>query len=30
MKFTEGAFRDWGYGLAASEFGAEPLDGGPG
>src|SRR3954454_10124633 len=29
MKFTEGAFRDWGYGLAASEFGAEPLDGGP-
>jgi isocitrate dehydrogenase len=29
MKFTEGAFRDWGYGLAAREFGAEPLDGGP-
>ena len=29
MKFTEGAFRDWGYGLAASEFGATPLDGGP-
>ena len=29
MKFTEGAFRDWGYGLAAAEFGAEPLDGGP-
>ena len=29
MKFTEGAFRDWGYALAASEFGAEPLDGGP-
>jgi isocitrate dehydrogenase len=29
MKFTEGAFRDWGYGLAASEFGAQPLDGGP-
>jgi isocitrate dehydrogenase len=29
MKFTEGAFRDWGYGLAASEFGAKPLDGGP-
>ena len=22
MKFTEGAFRDWGYGLAAREFGA--------
>ena len=29
MKFTEGAFRDWGYGLAAREFGATPLDGGP-
>jgi isocitrate dehydrogenase len=29
MKFTEGAFRDWGYGLAANEFGAELLDGGP-
>ena len=29
MKFTEGAFRDWGYSLAAREFGAEPLDGGP-
>ena len=29
MKFTEGAFRDWGYGVAAKEFGAEPLDGGP-
>ncbi|MGA8009492.1 MAG: NADP-dependent isocitrate dehydrogenase [Thiomonas sp.] len=29
MKFTEGAFRDWGYGLAAKEFGAELLDGGP-
>jgi isocitrate dehydrogenase len=29
MKFTEGAFRDWGYGLAAGEFNAEPLDGGP-
>jgi isocitrate dehydrogenase len=29
MKFTEGAFRDWGYGLAAREFGAAPLDGGP-
>jgi isocitrate dehydrogenase len=29
MKFTEGAFRDWGYELAAAEFGAEPLDGGP-
>jgi isocitrate dehydrogenase len=29
MKFTEGAFRDWGYALAEREFGAEPLDGGP-
>ena len=29
QKFTEGAFRDWGYALAAREFGAKPLDGGP-
>ena len=29
MKFTEGAFKDWGYQLAAREFGATPLDGGP-
>ncbi|MFA7504375.1 MAG: NADP-dependent isocitrate dehydrogenase, partial [Burkholderiaceae bacterium] len=29
MKFTEGAFRDWGYGLAQKEFGATLLDGGP-
>src|SRR5207253_247629 len=29
MKFTEGAFRDWGYGLAQKEFGAKPIDGGP-
>ena len=29
MKFTEGAFRDWGYQCAAAEFGAEPIDGGP-
>ncbi|MYD43779.1 MAG: NADP-dependent isocitrate dehydrogenase [Gammaproteobacteria bacterium] len=29
MKFTEGAFKDWGYELVASEFGATPLDGGP-
>jgi isocitrate dehydrogenase len=29
MKFTEGGFRDWGYALAAKEFGAEPIDGGP-
>ena len=29
MKFTEGAFRDWGYAVARDRFGAEPLDGGP-
>lgn len=29
MKFTEGAFRDWGYELAQEEFGGELLDGGP-
>src|SRR6476659_2670889 len=29
MKFTEGAFRDWGYALAEREFGAQLLDGGP-
>ena len=29
MKFTEGAFRDWGYEVARQEFGAEPIDGGP-
>ena len=29
MKFTEGAFRDWGYATSQSEFGAELLDGGP-
>jgi isocitrate dehydrogenase len=29
MKFTEGAFMGWGYKVAAEEFGAEPLDGGP-
>jgi len=29
MKFTEGAFRDWGYELADSAYGAEKLDGGP-
>ncbi len=29
MKFTEGAFKQWGYELAAREFGATPLDGGP-
>ena len=29
MKFTEGAFKDWGYQLAREEFGAELIDGGP-
>jgi len=29
MKFTEGAFKDWGYELAEERFGAELLDGGP-
>lgn len=29
MKFTEGAFKQWGYDLAENEFGATPLDGGP-
>ena len=29
MKYTEGGFRDWGYGLAQREFGAQPIDGGP-
>ena len=29
MKFTEGAFRDWGYEIAVQDFGATPLDGGP-
>jgi isocitrate dehydrogenase len=29
MKFTEGAFRDWGYELARREFGAVEIDGGP-
>jgi len=29
MKFTEGAFKDWGYELAKKEFGATELDGGP-
>ncbi len=29
MKFTEGAFRDWGYELAQKEFGGKLLDGGP-
>ncbi len=29
MKFTEGGFKSWGYELAAEEFGASLLDGGP-
>lgn len=29
MKFTEGAFKDWGYELACEEFGAELVHGGP-
>ncbi len=29
MKYTEGAFRDWGYETAKKYFGAEELDGGP-
>ncbi|RPG42710.1 MAG: NADP-dependent isocitrate dehydrogenase [Gammaproteobacteria bacterium TMED112] len=29
QKFTEGAFRDWGYELVRDEFGGKPLDGGP-
>ena len=29
MKFTEGAFRDWGYELAQREYGGQEIDGGP-
>ncbi len=29
MKYTEGAFRNWGYEVAREDFGAQPLDGGP-
>jgi len=29
QKYTEGAFRDWGYEVAQKEFGAQPIDGGP-
>ena len=29
MKFTEGAFKNWGYELAKAEFGAVEIDGGP-
>lgn len=29
MKFTEGAFKDWGYAVAKEHFDAKPLNGGP-
>jgi isocitrate dehydrogenase len=29
MKFTEGAFRDWGYQVAKEQYGAVEMDGGP-
>ncbi|HEX9578065.1 MAG TPA: isocitrate dehydrogenase (NADP(+)) [Myxococcales bacterium] len=29
MKFTEGAFRDWGYQVAKNFYGAKEIDGGP-
>jgi isocitrate dehydrogenase len=29
MKYSEGAFRDWGYALTKREYGAKDLDGGP-
>jgi isocitrate dehydrogenase len=29
MKYTEGAFRDWGYEVAKDHFNAKPIDGGP-
>jgi len=29
MKFTEGAFKDWGYALAVNAFSAKPYQGGP-
>jgi len=29
MKFTEGAFKNWGYELAKTEFNAQEIDGGP-
>ena len=29
MKFTEGAFRDWGYEIAKQYFGAQEINGGP-
>lgn len=29
MKYTEGAFKDWGYDVAVKQYGATPLDNGP-
>ena len=29
MKYTEGAFRDWGYQIAREEFSAQDYEGGP-
>ena len=29
MKFTEGAFRDWGYAVARNQYNAQEIDGGP-
>ena len=29
MKYTEGAFRDWGYDVASNDYDAKELDGGP-
>lgn len=29
MKFTEGAFKEWGYELASERYGAKEIDGGP-
>lgn len=29
MKFTEGAFKEWGYAVAVEQFGAKPYQGGP-
>ena len=29
MKYTEGAFRDWGYEIAKEQYGSDDLDGGP-
>src|SRR5579859_4723740 len=29
MKFTEGAFRDWGYKIAKERYSAQEIDGGP-